>query len=267
MTVATETSYAELIYTGAETTFTPGFSALNTADVFVSWFDVDRLPVALTQGMHFSVALGADGAVTVSKIAFPVATALAPVTIAIERVTPAVQGTDFDNLAAYDASVHERIADAGAMRDAELRGRQARAVTPFAGTSNVVDFRPRNVRAADPLVDSDVATKGWVMLVTGLINIAASVASAAASAVSAAASAALALTRQTASEAARDLAQLWANQTEDTPVTTGPSKFSAFHWSQKSAASAALVLAALAVTDYGTVAAAPTETRDYGTVP
>jgi hypothetical protein len=267
MTVATEASYAQANYTGVETIFTPGFSASSAADVFVSYFDASGLPVALTQGLHFSVALDAEGAVTVTRIAFPSATPSEPVTIAIERVTPAVQGTNFQNLAAYDASVHERIADAGAMRDAELKNRQVRTTTPFVGSSTVVDFRPKNVRAADPVDDSDVTTKSWVLTVTGLIAIAASVAAAAASAAAAAASAALALIRQTAAEAARDLAQLWSSQTEDTPVTTGPNQYSAFHWSQKSAASAALVLAALAVTDYGTVAAAPTETRDYGTIP
>src|SRR4051794_32711544 len=123
MTVATEACHAEAVYTGAETTFTPGFSAQSIEHVFVGYFDSEGALVDLTQGVHFSVTLGVDDAVTVTKIAFPVATVAAPVTIAIERVTPAVQGTDFDNLEAYDASVHERIADASAMRDAENRRR------------------------------------------------------------------------------------------------------------------------------------------------
>lgn len=264
MTVATEASYAERSYTGAEASFTPGFSALDAAHVFVSYFDASGLPVALTQGVHFSVLLDAQSAVTVSKIAFPVATPAAPVTIVIERVTPATQGTNFQNLAAYDASVHERIADASAMRAAELRNRQARTATPFVGSDTVVDFRPRNIRAADPVADSDVATKSWVLTITGLISIAASVAAAAASATAAAASAALALTRQTASEAARDLAQLWSSNPEDTPVVTGPNQYSAFHWAQKAAAQAAIILPYLTQTDDGLFGTADAGSQDDG---
>ena len=72
-------------------------------------FDADGLPIALTAGLHFVATLDAAGAVTVTRIAFPFISADAPVTVYIERVAPATQGVDFDNLAAYDASVHERL--------------------------------------------------------------------------------------------------------------------------------------------------------------
>lgn len=267
MSVPTEAAYAELVWTGAETTFTPGFTAEAVGDVDVSYLDADDLPVDLTRGVHFDLSLDGSGAVTVTPIALPAATPSEPITLIFERDTGAVQGTDFTNLNRYNASVHGTLFDRAFRILGELKARMGRAVTPFVVTDDFVDFRPRRAKVADPVDDTDVATKGWVLVVTGLIDIANSVAAAAASAAAAAASAVLALARQVAAEAAADLAELWSSQSENTPVTTGPDKFSAFHWSQKSAASAALVLAALAVTDYGFITDAPTETRDYGTIP
>lgn len=267
MTVSTEAAYAELIWTGVETAFAPGFTAENVNDVRVSYLDTLLQPVELTRGVHFNTSLDGSLNVTVTPLAMPAATALLPVTLVIERNTTAVQGTDFINLQRYNAAVHGTLFDRAFRILGEVKARVMRNIIPTSTSDEIVDFRPRRVMAADPVNDADVATKLWVLTVTGLLDIASSVAAAAASAAAAAASAALALVRQTAAEAARDLAQLWANQAENTPVTTGPDKFSAFHWSQKSAASAALVLAALAVTDYGFVADAPTDTRDYGTIP
>lgn len=263
MTVATEAAYAEAVYTGVETLFTPGFSAQAAADVLAGYFDSSGLPVDLTQGVHFSAALDAEGAVTVTPIAFPLATPAAPVTIWMQRDTPAIQGVDFTNLNQYDPAVHERIADAGAMRDAEIRSKFSRGVQPFNASADTVDFRPRTVRAADPVEDADVATKSWVLSVTGLIDIANSVAAAAASAVAAAASAALALVYQSGAQDARDTAQAWSDTPENSNVP-GTSEYSAFHWSQKAAAAAASLVPYLSLIDYGFFSDAPTDTRDYG---
>jgi hypothetical protein len=167
MTVATEASYSEFLYTGAESSFPAGFSAQAAEHVHVGYFDGSGLLIALTFGLHYSASLDAGGAATVTRIAFPSASADAPVRIAIERVTPATQGVDFVNLARFDPSVHERIADADAMRDAELRNRQNRTVTPFSASIGVVDFRPRTVRAAEPIDDSDLATKAYADTVSG----------------------------------------------------------------------------------------------------
>lgn len=167
MTVASEADYVERVYTGSQTTFASLFRALDPAHVYAAYLDDDRLPVPLTRGVHYSASIGGDGMAVVQRIAFPAASVLAPLTLAIWRVTPATQGTDFQNLAAYDPEVHERIADAGALRDAELRGRQARTVTPFQASGVAVDFRPRRVKAAEPVDGEDLVTKSYSDLHTG----------------------------------------------------------------------------------------------------
>lgn len=231
MTVATEASYAEALYTGVETIFTPGFAALDAAHVMAGYFDISGLLVALAPGVHFSASLDGAGAVTVTRIAFPSASVGSPVKIAIERVTPATQGVDFDNLAAFDASVHEKIADAGAMRAAELRNRQARAITPFSASLSTVDFRPHQVRAADPLVNADLATKLYADTVSGS-------------------------NAQAASEAARDIAVASAaTSVTEAGIATG------------AAALAATYAALLGNPDYGFVADVPVSSRDYGSIP
>lgn len=233
MTVATETAYAERQYTGIETTFSPGFSALDPGDVLAGYFDpVTGVSVELTAGVHFSAAIDpSSGAVTVTRIAFPSASVAAPVTIWIARETPAVQGVDFSNLSQYDPSVHEEIADAGAMRDAEIRSEQARSIQPFTTSNGAVDFRPRVVKAAPPVNPEDLATKLYADTVSG----SSAAGQAAASALAAAGSATAAAGSATAAAS--------------------------------SASSAAANAALLASPDYGFIADAPTVTRDYGTIP
>lgn len=167
MTVAIEVSYAERQYTGSQTTFASLFRAKAPEHVYASYLDPDGLPIELTRGVHFSATIGGDGMAVVQKIAFPSASVLAPLTMLFERHTPAIQGVDFNNLASYDPNVHEDIADAGAMRDAELRRYQARTVTPFTVSETAVDFRPRRVKAATPTQPEDLVTKEYSDLHTG----------------------------------------------------------------------------------------------------
>jgi hypothetical protein len=49
MTLPTEVAYAELLWTGVETVFAPGFAAEIVGDVAVSYLDADNLPVPLTR--------------------------------------------------------------------------------------------------------------------------------------------------------------------------------------------------------------------------
>lgn len=186
MTVATEAAYAERSYTGAESLFSPGFSALDPSYVKAGYFDSTGVSIELTYLTHFSVALDPDsGAVTVNVIAYPSASVSSPVTVWFARETPATQGVDFDNLGRFDPAVHERIADAGAMRDAELRSELDRVVQPFTTSSDAVDFRTRKLRAADPVASYDVATKAYADLVSGTSAAGQAAASAAAAAASA----------------------------------------------------------------------------------
>lgn len=230
MTVATEVCYVERQYTGSQTTFASLFRALDPSHVFMAWLDAEGLPVELTRGVHFSVSLVAGMAV-VQKIAFPAASVLAPLTLAFWRDTPALQGVDFINLAAYDPQVHENLADAAALRDAELRDRQRRTVTPFQVSDDTVDFRPRRAKAADPQQPEDLVTKAYSDAHTGTAG-------------------------AERAEAAADRADADAAQTAADRIAA--------------AASAALAegyAALLESPDYGFVADAPAETRDYGTIP
>lgn len=265
MTVPTEAAYAELLWTGAETAFTPGFTAERTADLDVSYLDADGLPVPLTAGVHYVPSLDGAFNVTVTPLNLPAASVASPVTLVFERDTQAVQGTDFSNLQRFNATVHGVLFDRTFRILAELKSRVVRSVGPFFTADEVVDFRPRRVMAADPVNDQDLATKVYVLTVTGVLNLQSYVAQCAASAAIAAASALEALGYKTGAEAARDKAQAWSDMAENTPVQGA--EYSSYHWSRKSQAAAASVLAALAVTDYGFVADAPTETRDYGTIP
>lgn len=229
MTVATEACYAERSYTGVETSFSPGYSAQDPSHVKVGYFDVTGASVELTYQVHYSVTLDpGTSAVTVTPIAFPSASAASPVTIWFFRETPAVQGVDFENLATFDPSVHQQIADAGAMRDAELRSEMDRAVQPYFTSDAAVDFRPRIVKAADPVNPEDLATKLYADTVSG----SSAAGQAAASAAAAAASATTAAGSATAAAG--------------------------------SAATAAASAALLASPDYGTFSIAPTGTFDFG---
>lgn len=132
MTVSTENCYAERAWTGVETSFTPGFSALAAADVLVYSRDALGVETLLTLNVHYGVTLdAANGAVTVTPIALPAA----PKTLLILRTTPALQDTNFANLAKYAPTVHTRLHDAAAMRDAEDKFHRDRALLAPIGES------------------------------------------------------------------------------------------------------------------------------------
>ncbi|WP_445486912.1 hypothetical protein [Rhodopseudomonas sp. RCAM05734] len=263
MTVPTEAAYAELLWTGAETAFTPGFTAERTADLDVSYLDADGLPVPLTAGVHYTPSLDAAFNVTVTPLSLPAASVASPVTLVFERDTQAVQGTDFANLQRFNATVHGVLFDRTFRILAELKSRVVRSVGPFFTADDVVDFRPRRVMAAAPVNDQDLATKLYVLTVTGIINLQNYVIQCAASAVAAAASALEAMGYSTASEAARDKAQAWSDMAENTPVQAA--EYSAYHWSRKAQAYAASVVYLLNNPDDGIAGDAESGPIDDGT--
>lgn len=249
MPVATEAAYAERSWTGVETSFSPGFTALDPSFVVVQYQSFDGALSTLTRGVHFNSTLGAGNAMTVTPLALPAASPAAPGLLLIARSTPATQGVDFVNLNAYDPAVHTGIADRLTMIAAELKDKVRRFLLPFSNVAGVLDFRPYRIKAADPVDDADLATKLYVLTVTGILNLQSYVTQCAASAAAAAASALSALGYETAALAARDKAQAWSDTAENTPVQG--SEYSAFHWSRKAQAYAASVLSLLNNPDDG----------------
>lgn len=116
MTVSAGPTYAELSWTGVETSFNPGIQALSAAHMLLSYRTAGGVVSTLTAGVHLAVA---RDPVTRAITATPVALPAAPGTVIFERVTPAVQATSFADLAKYSATVHELLHDAAAMRSAE----------------------------------------------------------------------------------------------------------------------------------------------------
>jgi hypothetical protein len=229
MTVPTEAAYAELLWTGVETAFAPGFTAENVGDVAVSYLDADDLPVPLTRVVHFNVSLDSALNVTVTPVALPTGSPGDPVTLIFERNTTAVQGTEFSNLHRYSATVHGTLFDRAFRVLAEVKARVLRRVGPFSTTDDVVDFRPRRVMAAEPVGDSDLATKLYADAVSGVAA-------------------------QAGAEAARDIAIAQATiATTQAGLATG------------AAALAETYADILGNPDYGFYTDIPTTTRDYGT--
>lgn len=250
MPVAVDPGYAERNWTGAETDFGPNMVALDAAHVAASYRDENGVVTALIAGVHLTIVKAGDvstiGAISSAPINMPAA----PGVVIFERTTPASSDADFENLGDYAPEAHTRLADLAALRDAELRGKQDRAVTPWASvTEDTVDFGDKTIKAAEPVDDRDVATKLWVLTVTGILNLSALVAEAAASAAAALGYKNGAEAAQGLAEAARDKAQLWAEQAEDTEVEAG--KYSAKHWAAKAIAAAATILPYLSETDDG----------------
>jgi len=122
MTVATEAYLAALTWTGAETVFTPGFSALDVADVLVVYRSAAGALSALTNGVHLTLSKAGPIDVAGSITAVPVAMPAAPGTVIFFRKTPATQATAFADLQDFSAAVFQHLADAAALRAGELRG-------------------------------------------------------------------------------------------------------------------------------------------------
>lgn len=135
MTVNTELAYAERAWTGAETSFAPGFPAMATADLRVRY----RVPSGgisqLTLGVHFAATLAPGSRIaTLTPLAMPAA----PGMLLIGRRTSGLQPVDFQDNSRYGQDTHEEIADRAAMRDNELREAVDRALQPVDGLPEAV---------------------------------------------------------------------------------------------------------------------------------
>lgn len=120
-TVATENCFAALNWTGVESSFPAGFPALDPSHVVVTYtFGTPAATITLVRGIHYAATLDpATGMATVLPLSMPAAPGL----VTITRNTPALQGTQFANLATFAPDTHTTLHDASALRDAELKRR------------------------------------------------------------------------------------------------------------------------------------------------
>jgi hypothetical protein len=153
--------------------------------------------------------------------------------------------------AAEAAETGAETAEAGALAAqglAEAARDAAQASEGAAAGSAAAALASEQAAAASEIAASDSASaaSGSASAASGSASAASgSAAAALASEQAAAASEIAAGASETAAEAARDKAAEWADKAEDTPVETGPDRFSAKHWAAKAADEAAPVLAAL----------------------
>lgn len=239
MTVNTENCYREFLWTGAETSLAPGFSALNEGSVKLAYINKFGLPVPLSRGVHYQAQLGSGGAVTVEPIALPEASAAAPVLLMCWRDTEAQQPVAFQNLFAYDPAVHELLHDRAMMIAAELKSVISRNITPFDTTDGFVTLGGRRIKVADPVDGNDAATRQWVLTVTDIINLENYVSQCAKASADARAAVSDAQGQRGGAEQARDASRAWSLTAENTPVSGD--EFSAYHWARKAAAAAVQV--------------------------
>ena len=136
MTVPSEAYFGQLLWNN-EATFNPGFSVEKNSDVVGMATSPSLVDVQLTQGLHYHVILGANGAVTINldgNVLPP-----APQLLTFWRDTLAVQGVDFQDLEDFSADDHELLHDRWARIDGELKGDQRRtAMVPLGDTLNTL---------------------------------------------------------------------------------------------------------------------------------
>jgi hypothetical protein len=123
-TVPTEACQAAFAWTGVQTGFPCGFPALDPTHLQVTYTNTaSAITSNLALGLHYTVLLDPlTGNATVDPLAMP---DNGPGTVTVTRSTPAVQGTQFQNLESYQADALTNLYDADAMRDAELKRRVA----------------------------------------------------------------------------------------------------------------------------------------------
>lgn len=121
MTVSSEVAYVERAWTGVETEFGTGIQADATTDLRLVHRSAEGLRTALQLGVHYTATLAAG--TNIAAVQPLPAMPAPPAMIEIGRETAALQPVDFQDNSRYGQDVHERIADQGAMRDAEQRAK------------------------------------------------------------------------------------------------------------------------------------------------
>ncbi len=155
MTVSTEVSRTRRAWAGSLTPINTGLPALAPDHVAVVGIDPDGVRSNLAAGVHFTLSLS-SGIILFHPVSVP------PSLTELEftRATPALQGVAFVN-GAFDASVHERLHDAAAMRAAEARRDLADAIL-----RDIATWKPDAFGTLDSRFLYDEEPRGFTFLQT-----------------------------------------------------------------------------------------------------
>ena len=216
MTVASTTSKVSYSGSGSVGPYPIPFRFIKDADIVAVQATAAGVETTLALGTNYTLTGAGDtsgGALTLDQ-ALPVGS-----TLVISRNPAVVQETDYVENAAFPAETHEAALDLLTMICQALDEKISRAVlVDISSTTDPSDLLDE--------IDADVASA------------AASAATATTQAGLASAARVGAETAQGLAEDARDLAQEWAVNPEDDPITGYPGEFSALHWAAKAAAAA-----------------------------
>jgi len=227
MTVASQEAMSgPYLCNGLTTSFDYKFKIFDKGHLTLTLHKADGVSQTLLEGVDYTVS--GVGESQGGQIALHVA----PLTgeqLTISRNVPFVQGMDLENQGAFYAEVIEQAFDEAVMRDQQLKEKLDRAITV-----------PENVSAAakTKLVADITRLAGSADNIDKLVPIRADIEEVAAIADDVTSVAGFDVP---AIIAAHEYAHQWAVRAQDSPVNDGVHEqgFSAYHWAQKAAASAA----------------------------
>lgn len=245
MTVTATNPYVYYSATAAQTTFAIPFRVLQTADIKAYVNDIERSDYSLSASPPFNSA----------NLIFNTGLTLND-KVAIVRNTELSQGADysanynfseqdiensFDKLTLMAQDFGRKISKAFGFKDSQNSSSGLAFQVPVIGDAGKVlvlnEDADEVVYSTTSLGDIDAAVADCEAardLAQGYASDASTSADAAqVSNVSAGVQATAATAQKVLAQTAATLAQDWATKAEDSPVTTGPDKFSALHWAAK----------------------------------
>lgn len=238
MTVSTTTSTAQFDPNGVTINFPFAFRFFAATDLKVFWQKPDGTIQLLTLNSNYTVqGAGNDAGGSITTIGTPLPNGL----LVVSRIMVATQLTSFRNQGEFFAEIHEDAFDKLVMLVQQTIDNQARGITvPIADPLNInlvipgVGARGGRVMAFDADGNVDVSNLTLEQIEQQPALALDSAQQAAESALAAGDSKDAAALSATSSANSAALAQKWAENPEDTPVTAG--LFSAHHWANKAAA-------------------------------
>lgn len=227
MTVSTTGSIAQFFPNGVTTHFPFGFKFFQSADLVVSWQDALGNIETLTLNSDYTVqGAGAENGGAIDTIGPP----LPDGQLVVSRIMLATQLTSFRNQGEFFAEIHEDAFDKLVMLTQQNTDSQGRGLTvPLTDPLSINLEMPSALARASKVLAFDTLGQPTLSNLT--------LAALEEQPVLAEISANAAALSETNASASAVLAQEWAENPENTPVT--PGLFSAHHWASKAAASAA----------------------------